>query len=76
MLIVENKANRSLDTFYESDTVSHVMRQNKPEIANVRLTPDDQKIIGLLMKKLGITTVSQVVRQALRAFATKEGIAA
>lgn len=52
-----------------------VTRSKKPTVANVRLTSEDQKIADALMKKLGMTTVSQLVRQAFRALAVKEGIA-
>jgi len=40
---------------------------------NLRATPDDQKIIVALRKKLGVDT-SQIFRLAIRALATKEGL--
>jgi hypothetical protein len=41
---------------------------------NVRTSPEDQRLIGLLHKKLGIDT-SQLFRLAIRALAAKEGVA-
>ena len=42
---------------------------------NVRLSPEDQRLLGLLHKKLGVDT-SQIFRLALRALIAKEGVTA
>ena len=42
---------------------------------NIRPTPEDQKILGLLHRKLGVDT-SQIFRLAIRVLATKEGVTA
>lgn len=44
-------------------------------IASVRLTDEDRKLVAVLRKKLGVE-ISQIVRLALRALATKEGVQA
>ena len=46
----------------------------KPNIT-IRPTPEDQKLIGLLHRKLGVDT-SQIFRLAIRVLATKEGVTA
>jgi len=47
-------------------------RKADPTIT-VRMTVDDRRVFNALMKKLGVG-VSPVVRLALRALATKEGV--
>ena len=47
-----------------------IQKQSK---INLRATPDDQKIIVALRKALGVDT-AQIVRLAIRALATKEGV--
>ena len=42
---------------------------------NVRTSPEDQRLLGMLHKKLGVDT-SQIFRLAIRALATKEGVSA
>jgi hypothetical protein len=41
---------------------------------SIKFRPEDEKIIVALQKKLGVADVSNVVRQALRALAAKEGV--
>lgn len=45
------------------------------DMAAIRFTSDDKKIVVALRKKLGVDT-SQIIRLAIRALATKEGVAA
>jgi hypothetical protein len=40
----------------------------------VRFSPEDRKILVALRKKLGVQSVSEILRMALRALATKEGV--
>jgi hypothetical protein len=40
---------------------------------NVRTSQDDQRLLGLLHKRLGVDT-SQIFRLAIRALAAKEGV--
>jgi hypothetical protein len=42
---------------------------------NIRPTPEDQKLLGALHRKLGVDT-SQIFRLAIRALAIKEGVTA
>jgi len=42
---------------------------------SIRFNDDDRKLLKVLHKKLGVD-VSQIVRLALRALATKEGVSA
>jgi hypothetical protein len=42
---------------------------------SIRPTPEDRKLMNDLRKKLGVET-SQIIRLALRALATKEGVTA
>jgi hypothetical protein len=42
---------------------------------NIRPTPEDQKIVGALHRKLGVDT-SQIFRLAIRVLAEKEGVTA
>ena len=51
----------------------HMTRKSKT--SGIRYTPDDKKILDALRKKLGVDQ-TQIVRLALRALATKEGVAA
>jgi hypothetical protein len=44
----------------------------KPNIT-IRPTPEDQKLIDLLHRKLGVDT-SQIFRLAIRVLAAKEGV--
>jgi hypothetical protein len=53
---------------------SAVKQKPQPKI-NVRPTPEDQKLVAALHRKLGVDT-SQIVRLALRALAIKEGVVA
>lgn len=41
--------------------------------SSIRFTPDDRKILTVLRKRLGVNT-TQIVRLAIRALATKEGV--
>jgi len=41
-----------------------------------RPTPEDIKLLAELKGKLGVVSESDVIRMALRALATKEGVAA
>jgi hypothetical protein len=41
---------------------------------NIRPTPEDQKLLGALHRKLGVDT-SQIFRLAIRVLAAKEGVA-
>ena len=41
---------------------------------SIRPTAEDEKLIGLLHRKLGVDT-SQIFRLAIRTLATKEGVA-
>jgi len=41
---------------------------------SVKFRPEDKKIIAALQKKMGVADVSNIVRQALRALAAKEGV--
>ena len=45
------------------------------KLISIRPTPEDQKLIGLLHRKLGVDT-SQIFRLAIRVLATKEGVTA
>lgn len=49
-------------------------KTSKPNIT-IRPTPEDQKLIDLLHRKLGVDT-SQIFRLAIRVLATKEGVTA
>lgn len=58
------------------DTVSDMVKQTKqPLRVAVRFTGEDQKLATALGKKLGVS-ISSIVRLALRALATKEGVTA
>lgn len=46
----------------------------KPNVT-IRPTPEDQKIVAALRRKLGVDT-SQIFRLAIRVLATKEGVTA
>ena len=46
----------------------------RPETTNVRLREEDWVLIDALRAKTGAGNVSEVIRQALRALATKEGV--
>jgi hypothetical protein len=48
-------------------------RTNTPTIG-FRFTPEDRKLISALKEKLGVQSVSDLVRQGLRALAKKEGV--
>jgi hypothetical protein len=52
---------------------SGVKAQAASKLISIRPTPEDQKLIGMLHKKLGVDT-SQIFRLAIRALATKEGV--
>lgn len=51
--------------------------KNKPSGAkiNIRPTPEDEKLVSALHRKLGVDT-SQIFRLAIRALAVKEGVTA
>jgi len=50
--------------------------KTKPAVKiNIRPTPEDQKILGALHRKLGVDT-SQIFRLAIRSLAAKEGVTA
>ena len=49
--------------------------KNNGSTINIRPTPEDRKIIGLLHRKLGVDT-SQIFRLAIRILAAKEGVTA
>jgi hypothetical protein len=46
---------------------------NQPKAVTIRPTPDDNKILSALRKKLGLSATS-VIRQALRLLAEKEKV--
>jgi Ribbon-helix-helix protein, copG family len=56
-------------------TVFNMVKQT-PGILGVRLDKADRDLIRALKLKLGVKSVSDLVRQALRALATKEGVSA
>ena len=41
-----------------------------------RVSVEDRKLMDVLHKKLGVLHTSEILRQGLRALATKEGVAA
>ena len=41
---------------------------------SIKFRPEDMKLIVALQKKLGVAGVSDLLRQALRALAAKEGV--
>jgi hypothetical protein len=43
---------------------------------SIKFRPEDRKIITALQQKLGVADVSNIIRQALRALAAKEGVKA
>jgi Arc/MetJ-type ribon-helix-helix transcriptional regulator len=49
-------------------------RKDTPTIG-FRFTSEDRKLISALKQELGVKSVSDLVRQGLRALAKKEGIA-
>jgi Arc/MetJ-type ribon-helix-helix transcriptional regulator len=51
-----------------------MVTQNKETNTSVRFGEEDRKVIKALRKKLGIKNVSDLLRQALRALAAKEGV--
>ena len=51
------------------------MAAQKNPTTGIRFTDDDRRLIKALRKKLGVE-LSQLLRLALRALATKEGVAA
>jgi hypothetical protein len=55
-------------------TVTKVKANNSAQI-NIRPTPEDQKLVAALHRKLGVDT-SQIFRLAIRVLATKEGVTA
>jgi hypothetical protein len=40
----------------------------------IRWSTEDRKLITALQKKLGVQAISDLIRQSLRALATKEGV--
>jgi hypothetical protein len=48
--------------------------KNETRPTSIKFRPEDKKIITALQKKLGVVDVSNIVRQALRALAAKEGV--
>ena len=52
-----------------------VTKEEQVPVIHVRLTEDDRKIMAVLRKTLGVDA-SQIVRLAIRALATKEGVTA
>ena len=52
-------------------------KQPKPlGTVGFRFTLEDQKLLAALKAHLGVQSMSDVVRQGLRALATKEGVSA
>jgi hypothetical protein len=51
-----------------------VKRTKPPEVVGVRLTDEDRKLVALIRKKTGTQAFTEIVRNALRALATKEGV--
>jgi hypothetical protein len=43
-------------------------------VVGIRLTAEDRKLIAALRKKTGTQALSEIMRQGLRALATKEGV--
>jgi hypothetical protein len=54
--------------------ILHDMKKH-PQAVTIKPTAEDNRIISLLSKKLGLNTTS-VIRQALRLLAAKEGVTA
>jgi len=54
--------------------ILHDMKK-QPQAVTIKPTPEDNRLISLLSKKLGLNTTS-VIRQALRLLAAKEGVTA
>ncbi len=50
--------------------------QKQPEIIAVRFSAEDHKLAAAIKAHLGVLSLSDVIRQSLRALAAKEGIAA
>jgi len=49
-------------------------RPKEPAVTSIRLRPEDHALIRRLQKKLGVGNVTDLLRQALRALASKEGL--
>jgi hypothetical protein len=47
---------------------------SKPAVTSIRMRPEDHELIARLQKELGIASVTDLLRQALRALARKEGV--
>jgi hypothetical protein len=47
-----------------------------PETIGFRFTPEDRLLLAALKQHLGVQSMSDIVRQGLRALATKEGVSA
>lgn len=45
-----------------------------PEVLSIRTTDADRDLLSRLLAKTGLSTVTEVVRQALRALALKEKV--
>jgi hypothetical protein len=52
-----------------------MVKQQSPTVG-VRFSTEDYRLAAALQKKLGVKALSEVVRMALRALATKEGVTA
>ena len=63
-------------TLHRMATVTKVQaNKNNGTQINIRPTPEDQKLVSALHRKLGVDT-SQIFRLAIRALAVKEGVVA
>jgi hypothetical protein len=51
-----------------------VKHEKPPATAGVRFTVEDRKLIAAIRKNTGTQALSEIIRQGLRALATKEGV--
>lgn len=50
--------------------------KKEPETIGFRFTAEDRALLAALKAHLGVVSLSDVVRQGIRALATKEGVSA
>lgn len=50
-------------------------KKTLPQTLGFRYTPEDLSLIHALKHKMGVQSVSDLIRQGLRLLATKEGVA-
>lgn len=54
-------------------TLRYMTSKTNPQ-GTIRWNAEDRKLITALRKKLGVQSISDLMRQALRALAAKEGV--